>query len=65
MANEVNGKKILEEIEKEKHDRKKVSLYLSGALYEKFVKECDKKGASASKVMEKLMEQFLKSIGGQ
>lgn len=65
MGTDVNGKKILKELEKEKNDRKKVSLYLSGALYKRFVDSCDDNDASASKVMEKLMEQFLESIGGK
>lgn len=41
-------------------DRAKVSLYLSKSLYERFKKACGK--ASASKVMEDLLEEFLENL---
>ena len=42
-----------------KDDREKVSLYLSKSLYAAFKKACE--AAPASRVMEELMVEFIKS----
>jgi hypothetical protein len=55
----LNSKEILMRIEND-GDRKKVSLYLSGSLYEKFKKACGK--APASRVMEELMKEFIENL---
>lgn len=41
-------------------DRRKVSLYLSNKLYKDFKRNCG--NASASRMMEELMEQFNEQV---
>ncbi len=55
----IDGKSILEKRSGRKK-RKKVSLYLSEPLYEQFKRACS--DASASEVMEDLIEKFLESL---
>lgn len=55
----IDGKGILEKRSGRKK-RKKVSLYLSEPLFEKFKRACSE--ASASEVMEDLIEAFLESL---
>ena len=57
----INAKRLLDELEPDK-DRAAVSLYLSQGLYKRFKKVCGK--VSTSRVIEKLMKQFLDSIDG-
>jgi len=61
MKVEIDGKAILEEIlAGTKSDRMKTSLYLSSKVFEDFKKKCGQ--ASASQVIEKLMEAFNASL---
>lgn len=55
----INAKRMLDELEPDK-DRAAVSLYLSISLYKRFRKACGK--VSPSRVIEKLLIQFLDSI---
>jgi len=55
-----DAQKLLDDLKKSHADRKKVSLFLSDKLYERFKKGC--KPVSASQVMERLMEDFLKAL---
>jgi hypothetical protein len=55
----MDTKKILESIRSES-DRKKVSLYLSESLFEKFKDSCG--GVSASRVLEALMKDFIEKL---
>lgn len=57
---EINSEEILAKASGHE-DRKKISLYLSANLYRKFQKICKAKKAPASKVLELLLEQFVKS----
>ena len=58
----IDGKAILNRLNAEKGDRKKISLYLSESIYGQFKKECVKQDLSASVVMEELLKEFLGSL---
>jgi hypothetical protein len=53
----IESKALIKRLEDQKHDRKKITLFLSGALFEKFKKSCG--DFSASQVMEELMREFI------
>lgn len=53
------AQKIVDELTLEE-DREKVSLYLSKAIYARFKRACGK--APASRVMEKMMKDFVRKI---
>lgn len=57
----IDGKALLKKLAESKSDRKKVSLYLSESLYEKFKSSCGE-DASASEMMEELMRLFIESV---
>lgn len=59
----IDGKKILKDLEKEKSDRQRVTLYLSQNLYSDFRKNCG--SVAPSQVIEKLMAQFVESVKGK
>lgn len=59
LSQPLNAKALIDRLQTE-DDREKVSLYLSKSLYEKFKKSCGK--ASASRVMEELMKDFLENL---
>jgi len=57
----IDGKKILKDLKKGR-ERKPVTLYLSQDLYLDFKKAC---GKASSKVIEKLMKEFLESLSSK
>lgn len=60
----IDGKSILKRLEaSKKRERKKVSLYLSEDLHERFMKACG--DIPMSKVMEELMKGFIESLKGK
>jgi hypothetical protein len=59
----VEGKKILEKLERQKSDRQKVTLYLSKTKYDVFRKACG--DVAPSQVIEELMVQFTQSVKGK
>lgn len=56
----IDAKDILKRLENNEN-RAKVSLYLDKKIYDQFKKACGKQ-ASASRVMEELMREFLESL---
>ena len=57
-----NSKKILDSLEQPKGERVKTSLYLNQKLYKDLKKVCEKKNITASRLLEKLIEDFLNGI---
>ncbi|MBF0366479.1 MAG: hypothetical protein HQK50_12980 [Oligoflexia bacterium] len=57
MKNEINSKKILDDLGKT--DKERVTLYLSKRLYSEFKKACG--DIAASRVVERLIEDFMDS----
>ena len=55
----VDAKAIKENVRSKESDRKKLSFYLSGSLYEQFKIACDE--LPASQVLEELMRAFISS----
>lgn len=62
MKKNIDAEKILKELEANKPDRKKTSLYLSESLYLAFKKTLEKRGQTPSAVIEKLMAEFIEGI---
>lgn len=52
----INRREILNKLKAEGRDKKKVTLYLSEALYKEFQKACD--GVPASRVIEEMIKKF-------
>jgi predicted Zn-dependent protease with MMP-like domain len=55
----IDPQEILEKLSLEE-DRKKISLYLSRTVYERFKSACG--SAPASRVMEELMKEFIVGV---
>ena len=55
----VDAKKVLKELKEEKEEKKPVTVYLNAKNYETFKKCCGE--APASKVLDKLIKQFIDS----
>jgi predicted DNA-binding protein len=62
MAKNINADKILKELQSNKHDRKKTSLYLSEEIYNQFKAVLKKRSQTPSQVIEKLMADFIESL---
>jgi hypothetical protein len=58
----INAKSVIEEVKKRQTDKRKVSLYLSGAVYDTFKDHCDRQGVSPSETTERLMTAFSESL---
>jgi len=55
----IDAKAIKEKVRSRESDRKKLSFYLSGNLYEQFKIACD--DLPASQVLEELMRAFIEA----
>ena len=55
----IDAKAIKDKLRAKESDRKKLSFYLSGSLYEQFKRACD--DLPASQVLEELMRAFVDS----
>ena len=60
----IDAKGIVADLKQAKSDKRKISLYLSGAIYESFKDKCDAEGVSPSEVAERLMKNFNESLTG-
>lgn len=58
-STKIDAKAIKDKIRSRESDRKKLSFYLSGSLYEEFKNACD--DLPASQVLEELMRAFIES----
>lgn len=58
----VNARAIIDEAKKGKTDKRKVSLYLSGSVYDAFKEHCERQGVSPSETAERLMIEFNMSL---
>lgn len=53
------AKEVDDDVKAHRTDRGPLTIYVSRELFKRFKNKCDKKGYSASEVVEALMRQYL------